>query len=411
MERLGRQDHLAAAGLIAGHALHHVYGHAFYVLLPSIYTSLGLTPVAAGLIGSIRSMGFGLSSTVGGVLIDRVQHRRLLILYLSMATLGLGYMMVGLAPNYMLILTAILVTSAAGSIWHPASRSLLSQLYSHRRGLIISIDRSAGDVGDTVGPLLAGALLLAFAWQEIYVAAFPIALLALLMLWRLLRRSGSFQELGAGTAVAPRPLGRQMRELWELIRGSGKVLLLLIAVKSVAGFGQGGLLLFIPLYLQETLGMESLGIGFHVALLTAVGIATNPIFGILSDRIGRPPVVLLVLTAKAAVATLLALMGEGLALTVLLAVMGAFLHAVDPVIQAWGLDVAHGRRLEGTVMGALYGGNFLLRGIAPLILGGIIVAFGFNALFWYVAAMNIAALVLVAASLPFVLGRSGAAAR
>jgi MFS transporter, FSR family, fosmidomycin resistance protein len=411
MERLGRQDHLAAAGLIGGHALHHAYGHAFYVLLPAIYTSLGLTPFTAGLIGSIRSMGFGLSSTVGGVLIDRIQHRRLLILYLSMATLGLGYLMVGLAPNYLLILTAILVTSAAGSIWHPASRSLLSQIYSHRRGLVISIDRSAGDVGDTVGPLLAGALLLAFAWQEIYVAAFPIALLALLMLWRLLRRAGSFQELGAGMAAAPRPLGRQMRELWELLRGSGKVLLLLIAVKSIAGFGQGGLILFIPLYLQETLGMESLGIGFHVALLTAVGIATNPVFGMLSDRIGRPPVVLLVLTAKAAVATMLALMGEGIALTVLLAVMGAFLHAVDPVIQAWGLDVAHGRKLEGTVLGTLYGGNFLLRGIAPLILGGIIGAYGFSALFWYVAAMNIAAMVLVAASLPFLLRDSRAVAR
>jgi MFS family permease len=188
-------------------------------------------------------------------------------------------------------------------------------------------------------------------------------------------------------------------------------LLLLIAVKSITGFGQGGLLLFIPLYLQETLGMESLGIGFHVALLTGAGIATNPVFGMLSDRIGRPPVVLLVLAAKAAVATLLALMGEGIALTVLLAVMGAFLHAVDPVVQAWGLDVAHGRNLEGTVLGTLYGGNFLLRGLAPLILGGIIGAFGFSALFWYVAAMNIAALVLVGASLPFLLRNSGAAAR
>jgi MFS family permease len=402
---------LAAAGLIGGHALHHAYGHAFYVLLPSIYTSLGLTPFAAGLIGSMKSMGFGLSSTIGGVLVDRIQHRRLLVLYLSMVTLGFGYLLVGLAPTFVLILIAMLVTSMAGSIWHPAARSLLSQIYSHRRGFMISIDRSAGDVGDTIGPLLTGALMLAFAWQQIYLAAFPLALLALLMLWLLVRRSGTFQELGAGTAAAPRPLGRQMREIWDLLRGSGKVLLLLIAVKSITGFGQGGLLLFIPLYLQETVGMESLGIGFHVALLTGAGIATNPVFGVLSDRIGRPPVVLLVLTANATVATLLALMGEGIALTVLLAVMGAFLHAVDPVVQAWGLDVAHGRNLEGTVLGTLYGGNFLLRGLAPLILGGIIGAFGFSALFWYVAVMNIAGLVLVGASLPFLLRDSGAVAR
>jgi MHS family proline/betaine transporter-like MFS transporter len=402
---------LAAAGLIGAHGLHHVYGHAFYVLLPGIYTSLGLTPFTAGLIGSIRSMGFGLASTVGGVLVDRVQHRRLLVLYVSMGALGFGCLLAGLVPTYVPVLTAILLTSVAGSVWHPASRSMLSQIYSHRRGFIISIDRSAGDVGDTVGPLLTGALLLAFAWQEIFLAAFPVALLGWLMLWLLLRGSGTFQELGAGTAAPPRPLRQQMREIWDLLRGSGKVLLLLIAVKGVTGFGQGGLLLFIPLYLQETVGMESLGIGFHVALLTGVGMATNPLFGILSDRIGRAPVVLFVLAAKVTVATLLALMGEGIALTVLLAVIGAFLHAVDPLVQAWGLDVAHGRNLEGTVLGTLYGGNFLLRGIAPLLLAGIISAFGFSALFWYVAAMNAAALALVGASLPFLRRNSGAAAR
>jgi hypothetical protein len=91
--------------------------------------------------------------------------------------------------------------------------------------------------------------------------------------------------------------------------------------------------------------------------------------------------------------------------------MGAFLHTVEPVIQAWGLDVAHGRNLEGTVMGTLYAGNFLLRGAAPLILGGVIASLGFSVLFWYVAIMNAGAFLLVAASLPFILRPSRAAAK
>ena len=153
----GVGDHVAAAGLISGHAIEHVFGHAFYVLLPSMYTSLGLTPLAAGLVGSMKNMGFGLASTVGGVVVDRIQHRRLLILYISMATMGVGYLLVGLAPNYMLILMAMLLTSVAGAIWHPAARSLLSQIYPNRRGLILSLDRSGGSVGDTVGPLGAGS--------------------------------------------------------------------------------------------------------------------------------------------------------------------------------------------------------------------------------------------------------------
>jgi MFS family permease len=410
-EQPGTQDHVAVAGLIGSHALQHAYGQAFYVLLPAIYTSLGLTPLAAGLIGSVKNMGFGLSSTVGGLLVDRIQHRRLLILYLSMATMGLGYLMVGLAPTYLLILMAILFTSIAGSIWHPAARSLLSQIYPQRRGFMIGMDRSAGSVGDTIGPLIAGALLLSIAWQHIYIAAFPIALVVLLMLWRLLRRSDTFQELGSRTRAASRPFGQQMRELWDLLRTSGKVLLLLIIVKGIAGFGQGGLLLFVPLYLQQTVGMDSLGIGFHVALLTGVGVATTPVFGMLSDRIGRAPVVLVVLAGKTTIAVLLAFWGEGIMLTILLAAMGALLHSVEPIVQAWGLDVAQGRNLEGTVMGTLYSGNFLLRGLAPLILGGVIGALGFSVLFWYVAIMNASALLLVAGSLPFLLRSSRAIAR
>lgn len=410
-EQPGARDHAAAAGLISGHALEHLYGHAFYVLLPAMYTSLGLTPLAAGLVGSMKNMGFGLASTVGGVVVDRIQHRRLLILYISMATMGFGYLLVGLAPNYMLILMAMLFTSMAGAIWHPAARSLLSQIYPNRRGFVLSLDRSGGSVEDTVGPLAAGALLLTFAWQYIYMAAFPISLVALGMLWLLLRRANSFQELGAMTRIAPRPFGQQMQELWTLLRTSGKVLLLLVAVKSIAGFGQGGLLLFIPLYLQETVGMDSLGIGFHVALLTGVGIATAPLFGMLSDRIGRVPVVVLVLACKTIVAVLLALMGEGIMLTALVALMGAFLHTVEPVIQAWGLDLAHGRNLEGSVMGTLYAGNFILRGLAPLILGGVIASLGFTVLFWYVAIMDAAAFLLVAVSLPFILRSSRAVAK
>ena len=410
-EHPGARDHVAAAGLISGHAIEHLFGHAFYVLLPPMYTSLGLTPLTAGLVGSMKNMGFGLASTVGGVVVDRIQHRRLLILYISMATMGFGYLLVGLAPTYMLIVMAMLFTSVAGAIWHPAARSLLSQIYPNRRGLILSLDRSGGSVGDTVGPLGAGALLLVFTWQYIYMSAFPIALVMLGILWLLLRRADTFQELGARTRIAPRALGQQMRELLALLRTSGRVLLLLVTVKGIAGFGQGGLLLFIPLYLQETVGMGSLGIGFHVALLTGVGIATAPLFGILSDRIGRAPVVVLVLAGQTSISVLMALMGEGIMFTVLVAFMGAFLHTVEPVIQAWGLDVAHGRNLEGTVMGTLYAGNFLLRGLAPIILGGVIASLGFSVLFWYVAIMNAAAFLLVAASLPFILRSSRAVAQ
>lgn len=395
------RDHVAAGAVITSHTLQHLYGHAFWVILPEIYTALGLSPIAAGLVGTVRSVGSGVSSTIGGFLVDRLQHRRLMILYISLVAMGLGYFLVGTAPTYVLILAALTVASVAGSIWHPTARGLLSQIYPRRRGFVITVDRSAGSIGDTAGPLLAGFLLAYLLWQQIFLAALPLAILFMFFLWTLLRRSEAFQNVGARSRGPARPFREQIRDLRGLFRENRRILTLLILIKAVAGFGQGGLFLWLPLYLSEHVGMGTAGIGFHLALLTAMGTLTNPAFGYLSDRIGRMPVIVIALTAKVAIAVLLALSGAGIAFTLLVGVMGAFNFVVNPLVQAWALDIAHGRKLEGSTLGVLDGANFIFTGAGPLMVGFVVETWGFESLFWYIGAMSAAALFVVLFTLPF----------
>jgi FSR family fosmidomycin resistance protein-like MFS transporter len=382
-----------------------MYGNGFFVLLTAMYTTLGLNPVSAGLVGTVRALGSGTASTLGGVLIDRLQHRRLLILYFSMATMGLGYLLIGFAPTYLLILLALAFTAGAGSIWHPAARSLLSQIYPRRRAFMISTDRSAGSIGDTIGPIAAGGLLLIMTWQQVYMLAFPLALMIVVLLWSVLRRSETYQQLGARKQAEPRSLKNQLVALREVFKNSGNVLTVLLIVKAVAGFGQGGLLLWVPLYLSQSQGMNPVQVGFHVALLTGMGIATGPAFGWLSDNRGRVPVILMVLGGKAIIAGLLAAFGAGLALTLLIAALGGFMFGVNSLIQAWGLDLAEGKNLEGTMMGSMYGINMIFQGLAPLMVGLVVRAFGFSSLFVYVAVMNGIGVILVLALLPVLLRR------
>ena len=401
------RDNIASGGVIGSHVLQHMYGHGFFVLLTAMYDTLGLTPVSAGLVGTIRALGSGTASTLGGVLIDRFQHRRLAILYGSMTTMGLGYMLVGLAPTYLLILVALAFTAGAGSIWHPAARSLLSQIYPQRRGFMISLDRSAGSVGDTIGPLAAGSLLAIITWQQIYMLALPMALAVVVFLWLVLRRAETYQQLGARKqAEASRSLKEQFTALREVLRNSGNILTVLLVVKAVAGFGQGGLMLWVPLYLSQDQDMSTFCVGVHVALLTGMGIATGPLFGWLSDRRGRVPVILIVLAGKAIIAGLLAVFGTGIMLSILIAALGAFMFGVNSLIQAWALDLADGRKLEGTMMGTMYGVNMIFQGFAPLIVGVVVAAFGFSSLFIYVASMNGIGLLLMIALLPVLMRRN-----
>ena len=147
--------------------------------------------------------------------------------------------------------------------------------------------------------------------------------------------------------------------------------------------------------------MSTAGIGFHLALLTAMGTITNPAFGYLSDRIGRMPVIVIALTGKVAIAVLLALSGAGVAFTLLVAVMGGVNFVVNPLVQTWALDIAHGRKLEGSTLGVLDGANFIFTGIGPLMVGVVVHFWGFESLFWYIAAISAAALVVVMFTLPF----------
>ena len=384
LEKSGEQ--IAAASVIAGHALHHAYDYGLYVILPVIYTEFGLTPVAAGLMDTVRRVSSGVAAIGGGFLVDQLQHRRILILCLSMVVMGLSYLIMGLAPVYFLILVALgLVGIAHQSLWHPSALSLLSQRYPERRGFMISIHRSSGNLGDAIGSLAIGALMLVLAWRGILLAAFPLALGISLLLWLVIPRARGWEEFQTRSTTR-RQVGEQLRSLGELFRSKG--LLLLFLLTSVSGLGQGGFQLWLPIYLQETQGMGSFGIGLHMALLTSMGIVSGPLIGALSDRFTRKPMIVVMLAGKAMVAVLMAFVGGGLMLTVLVGLMGAFMFAGHALIDAGALDLGEGRRLEGSLIGLLWGNNALFLGFAPVIVGLLMTSFGYSTLFWYMAVMN-----------------------
>ncbi len=384
-------SHAAALAIVASHSLQHLYGQGFYVILPVIYTSLGLTPIATGLIGTVRQVSSGIVSMIGGFLIDQVQHRRTLVLYLSFVVMGLGYLLVGVAPAYYLILFSVGLAGAAGSLWHPAALGLISQRYPERRGFMLALHRSTGNAGDALGPMIVGALLTVFLWKYVLFGAFPLAIILVCMLWMVLHRAGEWYG-PAGPTPAGRKLAPQLRSLKELLKS--RELIILLLVSGIAGLGQGSLMLWLPMYLQETQGMGSLAIGLHVGLLSSVGIASGPLLGILSDRIGRQRVILLVLTAKTILAISMALVGGGIMLTILVALMGAFLFALNPLVQAGSLDIAAGKKLEGSMIGLLWGNNAAFSGISPVLLGFLISSRGYGILFWYVAATSAVAALL-----------------
>jgi hypothetical protein len=121
-------------------------------------------------------------------------------------------------------------------------------------------------------------------------------------------------------------------------------------------------------------------------------------------------VMLVTLTGTTIITGLLALVGEmGWSFSVLIGALGAVRFAVTNLTQAASLDIAEGKRLEGSMIGLLWGNNATFGALSPLLIGGLIAVFStgdneFALIFPYVAVLTLGA-TIAALFLPGDLGK------
>ena len=373
-----------------------MYADGFLVLLPSIYAAFGLTPLSAGILSAVRQVSGGLLTMGGGFLIDMFSGKRGLLLSGSLFAMGGGYLLAAAAPNYALLLVALAIASAAGSFWHPVGLGILSMSFPHRRALMMSVHRSAGGIGETVTPLLIAAALLAITWRQVLLAGFLIMTVVAITLFIVLSRLGLGER-----ATETRTAGQQIRSIRELFRDRALPSLLLVA--GLRGMADRGFVFFLPLFVLRDMELKdpdvsaaevAAVVGSYFVLMSIMSIIVPPIIGLIADRTGRKPVMMITLFASSVLTVLLAYVGEvGWAFTVLIGAFGALRFAVTNLTQAASLDIAEGMRLEGTMIGLLWGNNATWGAASPIILGGLIAAFAtsaneFQMMFVYVAVLT-----------------------
>ena len=376
------KDSVMATTVIGAHALEHMYGRAFLVLIPQIYIALGLAPIQAGLLDAVRQLSGGATSMTGGFFVDMFQHRRAHILTFSMALIAIGYFLVSIAPTFGLILAALALASAGTALWHPPALGLLAQRFPNRRGLFISMHRSTGNIGDWLGPLIVGGLLAVIGWRWIVGGGTPVLLFLAFVIFLLLRNVGGPKVEGTDYGAKFR---NQIRDMRESFRGTG--MWWIFTVSAVRGMGDRSLLWVIPLYLTDQLELSTFWVGFHVALLAAPGIIAGPLFGALSDRIGRKPIIVFIMASAVIFPTTMVLGGDGPGMTISVLLFGLFLFSVNSLTQAAAVDVAAGKGLEGTFIGLMWGSNAFFGAIASIVAGVVVEYIGWDAAFYFASGL------------------------
>ncbi|HXH11797.1 MAG TPA: MFS transporter [Alphaproteobacteria bacterium] len=371
--------------LTGGHTAIHWFQQLFPVILPEIKTDFRLTDLQVGSLATAREAVSGALALPSGVLADTCRRQMALILAASLACSGLAYWFVGVASAYRWVIAAMALVGVATALWHPAANASLSMRLPERRGTALAVHGVGASIGDTVGPLTVGALLLLLSWRPLLQLHLIPALILTVILWR---------GLGAVySQEGPRPSFHAYCKDVKLLLGQPNVIAYIIS-SGLMGMGRLSALTFLPIYLREQLGYSAFLLGFHVMLLYVMGMVSQPLMGLLSDRFGRRAVLVPGMACLGLLYFALALAGSGLQLGLVIAAMGLFFYGLGNITMAGVMDVA-GAGVQGTSWGLMSVLSHLLSIPSPMIAGFLVSEFGVKSAFLYASAISVLAAVVL----------------
>jgi MFS family permease len=377
----------------AGHGLTHWYTATFFLLLPLIGKELGLSYTEIGLIMTVQHAVGAVSNLPGGMIVDLVGKMGFLMAA-SLFWVGFPYALMSLTDSYWMLLVCVALVGIGNNIWHPAAISALAHRYPQRKGLVLSFHGMGGNAADAIAPMVVGALLAWFTWRTVVVInivpGIVMATMILIMLGAF-AMSGSHGD-SINTGGRKRSVRDYLKEFGSLLRN--RVLMLVCASSAFRTMTQTGLLTFLPVYLAYELGYSPFLVGVCLTVLQVAGFVASPIAGHLSDRMGRKRIVMSSALLTGIMIVAMALAGKSLLFVVFIALVGFFLYAMRPVLQAWAVESTP-KHLAGSGVGLQFGITAVGASISPALFGVIADAYDIHTAFFFLAATIVASNVLV----------------
>ena len=371
------------------------FDYASYGYLAAIIATVFFAPgnETAALLGTfgIFALSF-IVRPIGGVIWghfgDKLGRQRILamtILIMSAATFAIafipGYATIGIAAPLLLLLFRLVQGFSAAGEYAGAASFIAEYAPNHRRGLLVSMVPASTAVGLVLGATVATLLqynlseeaLYAWGWRVPFVMAGPLGLIGLYIRLKL-EDTPAFRALEDEMETTQAPIMQTLRENWRQT-------LVAFGVVCLNAVGFYMILSYMPTYLAEELGFAAVTSILTTIVSLAIYVFFLPLVGLLTDRVGRKPVmlttsVLFVLLTLPAF-ELLSLGGIGFAILAQL-LLGAMLAGNDGVLATFLTEMFPTRVRYSSFALSFNLGNAMFGGTAPFIATGLIALTGTN---------------------------------
>ena len=371
--QVGR-ERLSFLGFITvAHVAIHWFMQLLTMLNPHIKAGMGLSDVQLGGLASMRMFGQAAMDVPSGILADRWVRLRGLIVTSSLVCMGLCYWVLGAFTGYWWAMFAVALLAVGTTLFHPASVASLSNRFPESRGTAVAVYGMGATLGNTVSYLAAGVLLTTFSWRGFAESQLLVALVAAVLVWTYAARMFGGDEV---PAKKPQPF----QEIKVLARNPA--ILVVMLVRSFNQIARQVAITFLPIYIQQHLGVTSLQLAFYLTPMAVSGLIAQPVMGVLSDRLGRKVVLAPSLVALGLAYFLLRWAPPGLALGAVVFAIGFLFYTVANVTTTVALDVAE-KESQASSFGLVSLGTHILVVPAPTLAGFLSERFGIMAAFFF----------------------------
>lgn len=368
-------------GFALGHCANDWVAGTIWLLAPAIAASMGLGATEVGLLIALTGVGAALAYLPAGILADRTRERGPL-LAATFWWVAIGYLAASFAQGFGLLAVLFAVAVMGDAAWHPVATGYLVQRMPDRRARVLGYHAMGGTIGaEVAAPLGIGLLLSVVDWRTALQVSVVPALLMGIVFARYARRLGP-----SPAAARDGPSLRAMLGAWGSRGGPTLIAYMLLYNMAIVS-----ILAMMPLYLQTVRGFTAFEAGVVFAVTLLLGSFGQPVAGHVSDRAGRPPLLVGGAAAGAALALGAASATATWSVVACLVLSVALLAAVRSVVLAATVEHASGR--ESTTLAL---GFTLMDGIGAVgaLLAGIVGEADLTHAFALAAGLATAAAVL-----------------
>ena len=350
-------------GVLAAISVSHLLNDTIQSLIPSIYpilkSSLHLNFSQIGLIALTLQLTASLLQPVVGIYTDRRPMPYSLVGGMAFSLVGL--LLLSVAATLGAILFAAGLIGIGSSIFHPESSRVARMASGGRHGLAQSVFQVGGNLGSSIGPLLAAFIVVPHGQSSLAWCAL-IALAAIVLLVKVGRWSAHHRPPAAHRAPQrawePRPGLSRARVIGALI-----VLAVLIFSKY---FYLASLSSYYTFYLISKFGLSVQNAQLHLFIFLGAVAAGTIIGGPIGDRIG--PKYVIWMSILGVFPFTFALPFANLFWTGILTVLiGLILASAFSAILVYAQEMVPGR--VGTIGGIFFGFAFGMGGLGAAALG------------------------------------------